>query len=370
MTGIVVQQNTRLWIGLILTAMVGYLIYSLGMILLPFITGLIGAYIFNRAVTWLERFRISRGIGSAIIVLGLIIILTTVSVVALPYLQQHLIILATSTPKLVERFFNLLTPYLEQASRDFGAPPASEIKAQLTSHIGDIASWSIRALTNLLSNGLALASLLSLVILTPLIMFYLLKDWPTMISTINRLLPENYAPQVRHYAYSIDSTLSSYAKGQAMVCLILMVVYAACLGYLGLDQGIFIGIMTGFLAFIPYIGMLIGFLASMGISFSQYTDWHSIGMIALVFPIVNLFEGYLLTPRLVGEKVGLHPVWIIFALLAGGSWLGFLGILIALPSAATVGVITRLALNWYLEKRQKSATKSTSPKLPKVSPKK
>ena len=177
-----------------------------------------------------------------------------------------------------------------------------------------------------------------------------------MIAAINRILPEPYAPQVRMYAESIDATLSSYAKGQAMVCLILMIIYGSALGFIGLDQGIFIGMMTGFLAFIPYIGMLIGFLAAMGVSFSQYTDWHSIGMVALVFPIVSLFEGYFLTPRLVGEKVGLHPVWIIFALLAGGSWLGFLGILIALPSAAAIGVVTRLAFNWYVEQRQHAKT--------------
>jgi len=208
-------------------------------------------------------------------------------------------------------------------------------------------TWSVRVLTNLLNNGMALANILSLVILTPVITFYLLKDWPRMIAKINSLLPLKWATQIREHTVTIDHTLSSYAKGQAIICLILMVLYSTGLWAVGLKQGIIVGILTGFMSFIPYIGMLIGYMTSLGVSFAAFTDWSSIGFVTMVFVIIGLIEGNVLIPRFIGKKVGLHPVWIIFALLAAGTWFGFIGILLALPITATLGVITRILIDWY-----------------------
>jgi predicted PurR-regulated permease PerM len=195
---------------------------------------------------------------------------------------------------------------------------------------------------------MALANLLSLVILTPVITFYLLKDWPRMIAKIDSLLPLKWAFQIRQHIVTVDHTLSSYAKGQTIICLILMVLYATGLWAVGLKQGVIVGILTGFMSFIPYIGMLIGYMTSLGISFAGFTDWSSIGFITMVFVIISLIEGNVLIPRFIGQKVGLHPVWIIFALLAAGTWFGFIGILLALPITATLGVIMRIVIDWYM----------------------
>lgn len=345
------EQRSLLWVWFALAGVASFfsILYSLGSILIPFFAGFIGAYALNAPTTWLSQRHFSRGIASAFLVLSLIILLITVMLVALPYLQQQLFLLAGSIPRLSDRFFQSISPTLERLSQDFGTPSASEIKTQVISHLGDVLTWSVRVLTNLLSNGMALANLLSLVILTPLITFYLLKDWPRVMAKMDSLLPAPWAPAVRTHTTTIDQTLSSYAKGQAIICLILMVLYSVSLWLISLKQGIVVGVLTGFLSFIPYIGMLIGYLTSLGISFADFNGWSSIGLVTGTFVIISLIEAHVLIPRFIGKKIGLHPVWIIFALLAAGTWFGFVGILLALPITATLGVIARILLNTYQE---------------------
>lgn len=345
---IATQRTDGFWFTLLgLAALMGAL-YSLGSILMPFLAGLIGAYALNPLATWLSKGRLSRGLASAFLVLSFIIILITLMFVALPYLQQQLFLLASSIPRLIERLFQSIAPTLESISQDYGTPSAAELKTQVISHLGDILTWSVRVLTNLLSNGMALANLLSLVILTPVVTFYLLKDWPRMIFRIDGLLPARWAAQIRAHTTTVHRTLSSYAKGQAIICLILMVLYATGLWIVGLKQGIIVGVLTGLLSFIPYIGMLIGYMTSLGISFADFTGWSSIGLVTLVFASISLVEANVLVPRFIGRKIGLHPVWIIFALLAAGTWFGFMGILLALPITAALGVVARILISWYI----------------------
>jgi len=343
------EQQRVQWFWMVLLSLAGLvsILYSLGSMLAPFLTGFIGAYALNNPATWLSKKHLSRGIASAFLVLSLIILLLALMLIALPYLQQQLFLLAVSIPRFIERLFQSIAPTLEHISQDFGTPSAAELKTQIINHLGDILTWSVRVLTNLLSNGMALANLLSLVILTPVVTFYFLKDWPQMITKIDSLLPLRWAPQIRTYILTVDQTLSSYVKGQAIICLILMVLYPFSLWAIGLKQGIIVGILTGFMSFIPYIGMLIGYMTSLGISFADFTGWPSIGFVTLVFVTIGLIEGNVLVPRFIGQKIGLHPVWIIFALLAAGTWFGFLGILLALPTTAALGVIARILLNWY-----------------------
>jgi predicted PurR-regulated permease PerM len=344
------QYPHWLWLTLLGCAIVIAILYSLGSILMPFLAGFIGAYALNGPATWISSKYFSRGFASAILVSSLILLLITLTLVALPYLQQQLFLLAVSIPRLIETFFQNVSPTLESISRDFGTPSAAEIKNQVLSHLGDILTWCVRVVTNLLSNGMALATFLSLVILTPIICFYLLKDWPHLIRRVDNMLPPAWASRVREYALTIDQTLSAYAKGQAIICGILMVLYSFSLWTIGLKQGVIIGILTGFMSFIPYIGMLIGYMTSLGILFADFTSWSSVGLITLVFISISLVEGHILIPRFIGQKLGLHPVCIIFALLAAGTWFGFMGILLALPVTATMGVIIRIIANKYLPK--------------------
>lgn len=339
---------TKNWSILLLAALAvfGSILYSLTAVAIPFLLGLIGAYAFNGFVTRLERFKISRGISSGIIIFGVISLLILLIIFAFPYLQQHLIQFALSVPELVDSLFGHLRPTLEQFSTQFGTPAPSALKEQVTSHLGEILTWSIRLVTNILSNGMAFASIVSLVILTPMVMFYMLKDWPLLVTTVDNLIPLEYQETIRRYAIRVDTTLSEYARGQATVCFILMNIYAFSLWGIGLPQGFLIGLLTGFLSFIPYVGAIIGLFACLALAITTL-DPTLFGRIFIVFICANLVESNILSPRLIGGKIGLHPVWIIFSLLAGATWFGFIGILLALPIAAIIGVIVRIVIEWY-----------------------
>ena len=334
------------WVSALLILIFCSIVYSLNAIILPFLLGFVGAYASNGLVSRLEKIHIARGVGSALVILGVIFLLILLLIVAFPYLQQQLITLAIALPKIVDTSVNNLKPFLDQCAEKFGTPDPAELKTHLSSHVGDILSWSVRIITGILSNGMVLANLISLVFLTPIIMFYLLKDWPKLIRRLDVYIPPLHKEAVHGYVKKIDDTLSAYAKGQATVCLVLMILYSIALWAVGLNQGLFIGVLTGFLSFIPYLGAIIGLLTSVALAFTQ--DPSLIVPIMIVFFVVGMTESNILAPRLIGEKVGLHPVWIIFSLLAGASWFGFLGILVALPVGAIIGVVVRFGIEWYL----------------------
>jgi predicted PurR-regulated permease PerM len=341
------QQKTWFWLTLLIIASTLYALSTLSAILFPFLMGAIGAYGLSGIVDRLEKLKISRGLSSALLILAVILILLLLMMVFIPFLHNQLINLASRVPALMEDWYVSIKPFLEKSAHELGTPNPAEIKAQVTSHIGDIITWSIRIITNLFTNGMALANLISLILLTPIIMFYLLKDWPRLIRKIDETLPLTYQPLIRRHAQTMDAMLSAYAQGQGIVCLILMVLYSTSLWAIGLEQGIFIGIITGFMSFIPYIGMISGLLTSIAVTLANALGWAMLIKVIITFVIIGAIEGNYLAPRFIGERIGLHPVWIIFALLAGATWFGFLGILIALPSAAIIGVLVRIILEWY-----------------------
>ncbi len=336
-----------LWVSTALVVILYFALKSLSAIFFPFLMGLIGAYCLDGMVSRMARHHISRGIGSALMVLTVIFILIIMMMVFVPFIQDRTLSLAKNAPDLVDSWIMDLKPSVDAFAQQMGINPPQDIKTHLSEHLGDVFSWSLKIIDNLIANGMALANILSLIILTPIIMFYLLKDWPKVISTIQNNIPIHYRDLVTSYATRIDSTLSDYARGQAQVCIILMALYSIALWSINIEDGIFIGIMTGFMAFIPYVGMLMGLLAALASGFSTFVGWNQIALIFVVFTAISLLEGNVLSPRLIGEKVGVHPVWIIFSLLAGATWFGFLGVLIALPMAAIIGVIVRILLETY-----------------------
>jgi predicted PurR-regulated permease PerM len=206
-------------------------------------------------------------------------------------------------------------------------------------------SWGVQLIINIIRNGLAIANLLSLLIITPVVMFYLTKDWPSILNNIKSILPKKYAANIIEHASQVDANLSGYAKGQVIVCAILALMYAIGLSIVGLKNSILIGVITGFLSFIPYVGALIGFILSVVVHLSNTGTWNPITLIAIVFVIVQAIEGNFLTPRFIGNRIGVHPVLILFSLLAGASWFGFLGVVLALPTLATISAIARSVLH-------------------------
>jgi predicted PurR-regulated permease PerM len=223
------------------------------------------------------------------------------------------------------------------------------IRESLGASSGKIAGWITQILSGLVTGGVAIANLLSLIFITPVVSFYLLRDWDRLVAQVDSCLPRGSVGVVREQAGLIDRTLAGWVRGQFTVCLVLGTYYAAGLTLAGLDFGLVIGLLAGLLSFIPFVGAAVGLVGSVGLALVQFDDWLRIAIVAGVFFVGQAVEGNFLTPRLVGDRVGLHPVWVIFALLAGGALFGFVGVLLAVPVAATLGVLVRFLLQRYLE---------------------
>jgi len=205
----------------------------------------------------------------------------------------------------------------------------------------------MKLVVNILTGGLVLANLLSLVVITPILVFYLLRDWKVFIEHLERNLPKNYRASIVNLGKEMNKSLGGYVRGQSVVCLCLATIYTTGLWLVGLDYAFTVGIISGLLAFIPYVGFIISFTVAIGLALAQFPDWISVGLVALVYATGQTLEATLLTPKLVGDRIGVHPVWIIFALFAGGSLFGFVGVLFALPVAAMTAVLVRAFMRSY-----------------------
>lgn len=335
------MKNSLVFLGIFGVFLLGIALHSLGTILVPFIAGIIGAYILNRPVTALAKMKIPRGFGALLMILAVLFFVGMLMMVAVPFLQKEFILLSRNMPDLVQHFYSLINPILDFVIERLPPDDIAKIKAQISGQFGSIMTWMVQFIINILSNGLALANVASLVVLTPVVMFYILKDWPHFIAVSQSLLPKKNAAKIIHYSQVIDKNLSSYAKGQMLVCLILAVLYSVGLTIVGLKNAVFVGIFTGCISFIPYVGALIGFLLSTLIHLSSNDTWNPLISIGLVFLVVQAIEGNFLTPRFVGGRIGVPPVWILFSLLAGATWFGFFGIVLALPAAAIISTVVR-----------------------------
>jgi len=226
-----------------------------------------------------------------------------------------------------------------------GAP--GPVEQEIRQHV---TPWLISQLQGLLKSGLDLFNSLALLFLTPVITFFLLRDWDKMTGSIREFLPRRHAPVIAELAGEIDSTIAGYLRGTLIVLLIISGFYMVALGLIGLDYGLLIGLGAGLISFVPYLGSTVGFLVSGGVALYQYwPDYTMVALICGVFIFGQLMEGNVLTPNIVGNRVQLHPVWMLFALVASGYLLGFLGLIISVPLAAAVGVLVRFAIRKYYD---------------------
>ena len=345
------ERQLRFWlVGLALFLISLYLLRA---VLLPFVAGFAIAYLLDPICDRLERAGCSRLVATCIVTAGFVVVAAALLVLIAPLIQGQVIDLIFRLPDLLSAVQRWAAPLVIAFEERFGSGQVDELRQALGGQIGAILRWIGVALQQILTSGLALVNILSLVFITPVVTFYLLRDWDLLVARIDGWLPRQHAPVIREQARLIDQTLAGFARGQGTVCLILGTFYATALSAAGLDFGLAVGLMTGLLSFIPFVGTITGFVTSMGLAIAQFTglpegtDWLSIGMVAGIFIIGQVVEGNFLTPKLVGDRIGLHPVWVIFALLAGGALFGFVGVLLGLPAAAVVGVLTRFVLTRY-----------------------
>ena len=323
------------------------LLFALGDILLPFILGFAIAYLLDPVADMLVRWRAPRWLAATLLTVVFLVGIAAFLMLLVPLLQSQLLDMAARLPHYAE----LLRAKADAVLGMVQAKMSPEDLAQLRDAFGGVAGntvqWLGRMLSSLWSGGLALVNLISLIVITPVVAFYLLRDWDLIVARIDRLLPRQHAETIREQCREVDRMLSGFARGQALVCLLLGLFYGAGLTLIGLDFGLIIGLATGLISFVPYFGMLTGLAVGIGLAFAQFSDWLPIALVAGVFVVGQVIEGNVITPKLVGDRVGLHPVWMIFALLAGGALFGFVGILLAVPAAATVGVLARFGVARY-----------------------
>ncbi len=318
-------------------------------ILLPFVAGMATAYFLDPVCDRLERAGLSRTLATTIVTVLFLLLVVAVILLVLPTLAGQLADFLEKAPRYVEVLRGQLTRLIEFLEARVAPEILERAREAALSSATSYAGWITKALGELVTGGVAVANLISLLVITPVVAFYLLRDWDPLVARIDGWLPRQHAEVVREQIAKIDETLAGFVRGQVTVCMILGAFYAVGLTLAGLDFGLVIGLIAGLLTFIPYVGALIGGLLAIGLALVQFDDWTRVLIVAAIFAVGQAVEGNVLTPKLVGERVGLHPVWVIFALLAGGALFGFVGVLLALPVAAVIGVLVRFTLDQYLQ---------------------
>jgi predicted PurR-regulated permease PerM len=337
------------WLGGILVC--GFLLWLLSAILLPFAVGCAIAYFLDPLCDRLERLRLPRGAAAFIVLVGFLLAVALVFLVLIPLLETQIVDLVHRFPKFLAAARDDVTSMMGFFQERLSPEDYGKLRDAVGAQLGEAFSWLGRLLEGVVGGGLALFNILSLVFITPIVAFFLLRDWDRIIARIDSWLPRPHVETIRDQARLVDETLAGFIHGQAMVCALMAIYYAASLSLVGLDFGLVIGLLVGILIFIPFIGGTIGAVLAILLAIAQFSDWTSIGIVAVIFVVGQTIESNLLTPKLVGERVNLHPVWVIFSLLAFGNLFGLVGLVIAVPAAATLGVLTRFALARYLDSR-------------------
>lgn len=338
----------------------GLFLYLFSGVLTPFVAGIALGYLLDPVANRLEKAGLNR-LGAAVLILAVFLVVLVLGLVLLaPALGHQLHNFAQDAPRIVARLQGVLTEsgakllnsWAGDLLQKYGLAPGGDSSADLQKTIGDLVGegvrWFAALLKSLVTGGAALFGILSLLVVTPVVAFYILIDWRHMIESLESLVPPRLRPEARVLARDIDAALAGFLRGQSLVCLFLGLWYGLGLSLIGLNFGFLIGVTAGVLSFIPYVGSLTALVVSAIVAVVQgWPDWKMLAMALAVVGTGQFLEGNFLSPKLVGGSVGLHPVWLMFALLAGGSLYGFTGLIVAVPAAAAIGVLLRFAVARY-----------------------
>jgi predicted PurR-regulated permease PerM len=335
------KQQLTYWgiaAGLFLLAL-----WFLGQVLAPFLVGGAIAYFLDPVADRLERMGLNRAAATTVISLSALLIAVLLVLAVIPSLASQTAALVEALPTIFHKLQAFLTEQFP------GLLDENSVIRRTILSIGDnLKDWGTEVAKTVFSSALSVLNALMFLIVVPVVAFYLLLDWDNMVAKIDALLPRDHAPVIRDLASRINHVLAAFVRGQISVCIVLGAFYSAALMLAGLDFGLLVGAIAGTITFIPYVGALVGGALAIGLALFQFWgDWVSIGIIAGIFAIGQFLEGNVITPRLVGNSVGLHPVWLLFALSAFGSAFGFVGMLVAVPVTAALGVLTRWGIVQY-----------------------
>lgn len=342
----VLQRQMRFWLAVVVVLIAA--LWLLSEILLPFIVGLAIAYLLTPLADRLERLGVHRLAAALLLIAVVVLFFVWLVLLIAPVVVGQLTSFIDNVPRYVARLQTLVSetnqPWVKKIVGE-GFTADKSITDLMTQGVG----WITAFLRSLWSGGRSLVSIFSLMVVAPVVSFYLIYDWHRMIARVDSWIPPRNRTTVRSLAREIDAAIAGFLRGQTAVCLILGSFYAVALTLTGLNFGLLIGLVSGLITFIPYIGSMTGLVLSVAVAVAQFwPEWTWIVVVLAIFLVGQFIEGNILAPKLVGESVGLHPVWLIFALLAFGYLFGFVGLLVAVPLAATIGVLARFALRRYL----------------------
>jgi len=353
-----VKNHFMFWIATI-AAFIGF-VALFKSILLPFILGMAIAYFLNPTVEKLGRIKIGRAFASLLILITFFLVVIGFFAALVPVLIKELSGLSNDLPALIEKLAIHIDPYLDQIRGWDGSQNGEDLQSMIAQHAKTAASVAGGFAKSLASGSLAIIDFLSLVVITPIMAYFMMKEWPHITATAQDLLPRNNKDAIMNLFTEIDKKLSSFVRGQISVALLLAIGYAIALSIAGLKYGFLIGLTAGLLSVIPMVGSMVGLIVAVLVAWFQAGEWGYVAIIAGIFIAGQIIEGYILTPKLVGESVGLHPLWVFFALMAGGSLFGIVGMLLAIPVAAIASVLVAFGLHHYKKSpyyKKKQATK-------------
>jgi len=340
---------SRRWQWLAIALVIGWLLWLLRPVLTPFVIAAMLAYLGDPLADRLERLRCNRTLATSIVFFVIVLVLAGALVLLIPLVQRQVVHLVSALPGYGAWIQNTMLPWLQ---KHLNLSPSTfnveSIVANIKAHAGTVGNVVAVALGYLTRSSFTVIGWATSLVLVPVVTFYLLRDWDVMVAKIDELLPRNVEPTIRRLARESDSVLGAFVRGQLLVMIALGVFYGVALWAIGLDVGPLIGMVAGLVSFVPYLGFITGLLASLIAALVQYHDWQHVVMVLIVFGIGQVLEGYVLVPRLVGGKIGLHPVAVIFAILAFGQLFGFLGVLLALPISSVLMVLLRYVRERYV----------------------
>ena len=340
-------QRLTLLIGLVVAVWLALQLFA--SILLPFVVAAGLAYFLDPPTSRLQRAGVPRTIAALLLLIAVLLLVLLFVLLLYPLILAQFGILITRLPTYVNLARTAADLLLANLQTQLGPEFVDErLRELVAGQTGVVLSFLVTAVSRLIGGGFVLFNVLTLLVVTPVVAFYFLRDWPGLIRRVDSWLPRRYEHVLRAQAREVDRILSAWLRGQAMCCLALIIYYAVSLSLVGLELGLIVGMAAGLLSFIPYVGSITGLVVALGLALAQFPTWTGVAMVVGVFIAGNILEGYVIYPRFLGDRVELHAVWVIFALFAGGAAFGFLGVLLAVPVAATIGVLSRFWLRRYL----------------------
>ena len=342
-------SDNRWWI---LAALFIYLFYLLNPVLTPFLAAAVIAYMLDPLVDRLSEvgyreWKVNRTLATLLVMAGVLLVLTGLLLVIIPLLQQQSMLIVQRLPTLVDHFHQQVEPWLQQFGIRLNINPA-DVQKLFSEHWQTASSFLGSMLLSAGQKGLSLIGMLANILLLPVVLFYFLRDWDDMMAEIGELIPRDWIGQVKTVCKDIDSVVAEFLRGQLSVMLSLCVFYSVGLWLVGLDMALSVGMIAGLLSFVPYLGFSLAFILAIMLAFLQFASFTEVIPVLLVFGVGQFVESFFLTPILVGDRIGLHPVLVILALLAGGQLFGFTGVLLALPVSAAIAVGLRYTKRSYL----------------------